>query len=289
MGLGGIKRAWQRQTKYFGHENGDKYSVLLIDNRGAGESDKPLSRYSTSEMARDLLEVLDHVEWTEQRQVHAVGISMGGMILQELACLIPTRLSTLILLCTAAAIDNNKSWSESVAYRMSFLMPRSVEDTIDGTLKRLFPIEWLIAPDGSKLPSPKTTPRCGSAKDTEDGEYLHFQNNYQRIQAQEIAKRRDPAFTPKGFLCQLVAAGWHNKSPEQLGKMADELGRERITVFHGTSDNMIDVQHGRKLIQYIQPGEGLIKEGVGHAPIAEIEAWFNQWLNERIEAGEKLG
>ena len=25
---------WQRQTKTFGHDHGDKYSVLILDNRG---------------------------------------------------------------------------------------------------------------------------------------------------------------------------------------------------------------------------------------------------------------
>lgn len=84
MGLGGIKTAWQRQTKDFAHTKGDKYTSLVFDNRGMGESDKPLSRYSTSEMAKDTVELLDHVGWTEQRQLHIIGISMGGMIAQEM-------------------------------------------------------------------------------------------------------------------------------------------------------------------------------------------------------------
>jgi pimeloyl-ACP methyl ester carboxylesterase len=76
--------AWQRQTKDFGHTKADQYSCLIIENRGIGQSDKPLMRYSTSEMAKDVVEILDHIGWTEQRQVHVVGISMGGMISQEL-------------------------------------------------------------------------------------------------------------------------------------------------------------------------------------------------------------
>jgi pimeloyl-ACP methyl ester carboxylesterase len=76
--------AWQRQTKDFGHTKGDQYSCLVIDNRGIGQSGKPLMRYSTSEMAKDVLEILDHIKWTEKRSVHVIGISMGGMISQEL-------------------------------------------------------------------------------------------------------------------------------------------------------------------------------------------------------------
>jgi len=50
-----------------------------------GESDKPITRYSTSGMARDTFEMLDHVGWTGERSVHVVGISMGGCISQEMA------------------------------------------------------------------------------------------------------------------------------------------------------------------------------------------------------------
>ena len=79
---------WMRQLKDFGHTEAEKYTTLVFDNRGMGESGKPLLRYTTSEMAKDLVELLDHVGWTEDRSVHVVGISMGGMIAQELVCLI---------------------------------------------------------------------------------------------------------------------------------------------------------------------------------------------------------
>ncbi|RAL60041.1 hypothetical protein DID88_000667 [Monilinia fructigena] len=84
MGLGSNKSTWQRQTLYFGHERGDKYSSLVFDNRGMGASDTPLLRYSTSEMAKDCIELLDHLGWTKDRQLNITGVSMGGMIAQEL-------------------------------------------------------------------------------------------------------------------------------------------------------------------------------------------------------------
>jgi hypothetical protein len=87
MGLGGMKYAWQRQTKDFAHTKGDQYSSLVTDNRGIGDSDKPKSRYSTSEMAKDIIEVVDHIGWTGQRELHVIGISMGGMIAQEIVSL----------------------------------------------------------------------------------------------------------------------------------------------------------------------------------------------------------
>jgi predicted alpha/beta hydrolase len=87
MGLGGMKYAWQRQTKDFAHTKGDQYSSLVTDNRGIGDSDKPTSRYSTSEMAKDIVEVVDHIGWTGKRELHVIGISMGGMIAQEIVSL----------------------------------------------------------------------------------------------------------------------------------------------------------------------------------------------------------
>lgn len=89
MGLGGMRYAWQRQTKDFGHIQADKYSCLVYDNRGIGDSDKPRARYSTSEMAKDVLEVIDYLGWTDTRQLHVIGISMGGMIAQEVVSLNP--------------------------------------------------------------------------------------------------------------------------------------------------------------------------------------------------------
>lgn len=84
MGLGSFKSSWQRQTKDFGHDQSSKYSCVIFDNRGMGESDKPLMRYSTSEMAKDAFELLNHLGWTSKRQLHVIGISMGGMIAQEM-------------------------------------------------------------------------------------------------------------------------------------------------------------------------------------------------------------
>jgi pimeloyl-ACP methyl ester carboxylesterase len=33
-------------------------------------------------MAEDVIVLLDYLKWTEERSVHVVGISMGGMIAQ---------------------------------------------------------------------------------------------------------------------------------------------------------------------------------------------------------------
>ncbi|KAI1653125.1 alpha/beta-hydrolase [Daldinia decipiens] len=283
-GLGFFKTAYQRQTMHFGHIHGSQYSVLVLDNRGMGRSDKPLSRYSTSTMARDALEVLDHIGWTSPRELHVCGISMGGMIAQELAYLAPGRIASLSLISTAACIENTTTFTENMMNRITMLLPKSLDRSVQYAAGAIFPTNYLTAPDNAVVPD-ETVPRCKIPA----GGYRKFNTNYERFAAQEIVKQRDASgFTKKGFLLQLVAAGWHYKSPEQLKEIGDKVGRERILVMHGTDDGMISTPHGRKLIEWLQPGEGLIVDGLGHAPINERTQWFNELLEARCELGEKL-
>lgn len=53
-------------------------------------------------MAQDVVELLDHVQWTKARSLHIVGISMGGMISLELAKAIPERIASLSLISTTS-------------------------------------------------------------------------------------------------------------------------------------------------------------------------------------------
>jgi len=322
MGLGGLKSAWQRQTLHFGHERRDRYSVLVMDNRGMGDSDKPLMRYSSSELARDLLDVLVHIGWLPplpshlsspspssttttttikppSRTLHIAGLSLGGMIAQELACLVPEHISTLSLCCTAAEIENTTTFAENMANRASMLLPKSVDRSVSDAALSIFPRHFLAEPDNVRLPSPSTTPNClpplpsphltTTSPAPPAGEYLTFPTNAHRFVAQEMHKRLDPVhFGTKGFLLQLIAAGWHRKSPSQLRGLADRVGRERILVMHGTEDRMISPPHGRKLIEFLEPGVGLLVEGMGHAPLVERWEWFNKTIEERCELGERL-
>ncbi|KAK4141356.1 Alpha/Beta hydrolase protein [Dichotomopilus funicola] len=316
MGLGALKSAWQRQTLHFGHERRDEYSVLLFDNRGVGESDKPFMRYSTSEMALDIAELLADpaVGWLPSfplpsspsdppaaRTLHVVGTSMGGMIAQELAVLIPHSLASLSLIGTAAAVENTTTFTENIMKIASMILPKGGDRSMADATRSIFAHEWISLPDDVHLPDPATTPGClppfaDSLSSTEgtggnDDKYLRFDTNAQRFVAQELHKQMDPAggrFKLKGFILQLIAAGWHRKSPEQLAAMADAVGRERILIMHGVEDGMITIPHGHKLIDYVKPEKGLVLEGLGHAPLLERWKWFHELLTEHFLAGEKL-
>jgi 3-oxoadipate enol-lactonase len=74
--------------------------VIRVDNRGAGlTGDVPGGPYTVETMAGDCLAVLD-AAGVERAQV--VGISMGGLISQEMALTSPERLVSLCLVATHA-------------------------------------------------------------------------------------------------------------------------------------------------------------------------------------------
>jgi pimeloyl-ACP methyl ester carboxylesterase len=71
-----------------------RLKVIALDNRGAGASDKPDTPYSTQLMAEDAVAVLHAAG---ERSAHWFGLSMGGMILQQLAMRHPDTVRSLIL------------------------------------------------------------------------------------------------------------------------------------------------------------------------------------------------
>src|ERR1700757_3018952 len=56
-----------------------RFTVITLDNRGTGLSDKPVQGYAIANMARDVHGLLEELEL---EQVHLLGYSMGGAIAQ---------------------------------------------------------------------------------------------------------------------------------------------------------------------------------------------------------------
>jgi 3-oxoadipate enol-lactonase len=94
QGLGADRRGWLMQRGALG----ERYQLLLVDNRGVGESERPPGPYDLNEMAEDVLAVMDEVGWDS---AHIMGASMGGVIAQILGVLYPDRVRSLVLACTA--------------------------------------------------------------------------------------------------------------------------------------------------------------------------------------------
>jgi len=95
MGFATGRYGWLFQTSVFKKY----YHVITFDNRGVGKTDKPLGLYNTKMMADDTIGLLDYLAID---RAHILGVSMGGMIAQELAINHPDRVKKLVLGCTYA-------------------------------------------------------------------------------------------------------------------------------------------------------------------------------------------
>ena len=84
---------WFRQVPTFK----EKYRVVAFDNRGAGRSSKPDYPYTIEMMAADTVGLMDTLNIED---AHILGISMGGLIAQQIAISYPDRVRSLILSST---------------------------------------------------------------------------------------------------------------------------------------------------------------------------------------------
>ncbi len=92
-GLSGGSWSWFKQMSFFKNY----YRVILFDNRGAGKSSYPPGPYTMKEMAEDVLSLMNHLKIDK---AFIVGISMGGMIAQQLGVMAPERIYGMVLGCT---------------------------------------------------------------------------------------------------------------------------------------------------------------------------------------------
>ena len=98
MGLGAPASRWTDHAASYEK----RFRCILMDNRGAGESDKPGGPYTTKMMADDtagLMQVLG----IESARI--AGISMGSAIAQELALSYPKKIRSLVLISSWSRCD----------------------------------------------------------------------------------------------------------------------------------------------------------------------------------------
>jgi len=112
----------------------DRYRVLRYDTRGHGLSGTTPGPYSIALLAEDALALLDALAIG---RAHIVGLSMGGMIAQQLGARFPERVLSLALCDTASEMPPRSLWEERFAIARS----QGVAGLVDSTIER-----WFTAP-----------------------------------------------------------------------------------------------------------------------------------------------
>jgi len=106
--LGSDLRIWDPLVPYLVNN----FKLIRYDTRGHGLSEAPPPPYSADELAGDVVGILDALEI---RQAVVCGLSVGGVIAQQMAIVHPDRVRALILCDTGTRIGTVASWEERIA------------------------------------------------------------------------------------------------------------------------------------------------------------------------------
>ncbi|MFH8607890.1 alpha/beta fold hydrolase [Streptomyces sp. NPDC018029] len=115
-----------------------RFTTVVLDHRGTGESDRPdTDTYSTPNLARDVLAVLDHAGID---RAHVYGTSMGGRIAQWVAADHSARVGRLVLGCTSPGGPHGVERGPEVRSALSRADPDAVRRAL---LELMYTPAWL--------------------------------------------------------------------------------------------------------------------------------------------------
>jgi pimeloyl-ACP methyl ester carboxylesterase len=218
---------------------GKYFRTIAIDNRDAGDSEASKENYSVPDLADDAAGVLQALG---VERAHVAGISMGGFISLELTLRHPALVEKLVPVATSAgglsfAPSNPRIWFSRSWFKM---LTRNTEQ---GELeKRVF--AGIMGP-GFAERNPQVM------------------ENIARI------GRYRPQ-TRDGYLRQVRACLTHNVAGRLKQITAPTL------VIHGDKDPLVTLPNGKRIAAKIPNARLLVYPGVGHIPIIERAAQFNQ-------------
>uniref|UniRef100_UPI003100E750 3-oxoadipate enol-lactonase n=1 Tax=Neorhizobium sp. EC2-8 TaxID=3129230 RepID=UPI003100E750 len=128
--LGTDSRIWHHELPKLAED----YTVLTYDKRGHGLSGLGNPPYSIADHATDLAGLLDHLQLS---QVIVCGLSVGGLIAQNLYAIRPDLVKALVLSNTAHKIGTAESW----AARIAAVEQNGIASILDAIMER-----WFTAP-----------------------------------------------------------------------------------------------------------------------------------------------
>jgi pimeloyl-ACP methyl ester carboxylesterase len=234
------------------------YQVIRYDQRGTGMSDwvenwDPRNPYSVADMAGDVVAVLDALEI---EKTHVVGLSMGGMIAQEVAIQYPDRVMSLTLLMTSGYIGDPDLPGLTSRYFYNSL------------LKGIPLLKYRILGGEKNLIKERVAKQISVV----GYEGLDIQETAEFV-LYDLRKRRG---------INVQALFQHQTAVSISGSRYEKLKNLDIPtlVVHGTADQFIPVEHGKKLVEVIPNAKGLWLDGVGHVfPVPDMELLMKNILS----------
>ncbi|KAI8907872.1 Alpha/Beta hydrolase protein [Gorgonomyces haynaldii] len=268
MGLMTSMYSWNPVVEHFAGYQKHKYSCLVLENRGYGYSTSgPWTRYTTKELAEDVRHVMLKINWTDERSMHLVGISMGGMIALELCLTSASLFKSLTLLATCAKHQHaDVPLSRTLYNWLNTFRPHL---TVDSKLRHLF--SFLIS-DKKWLKE-------------HDERYPKFKTNEDRLLS--VTKERMQRVPRPGLptmLGQILAVQTHNVSPLNLKRISKLI--PDIVCVTGTLDQMVNPKCTEFLGQHLGC-ETIFLEGKGHGLPTEAEFEIKLILERNIKQGEQ--
>jgi pimeloyl-ACP methyl ester carboxylesterase len=114
------------------------YSVIIFDNRGAGNTTAGTKQFSISQFANDTAGLLDALKITK---TDVLGWSMGSYIAQELTLTYPDRVSNLILYASGCGGQGATPTSPKILDIVTNAS-LSTQERVDKLIPFLFPTKW---------------------------------------------------------------------------------------------------------------------------------------------------
>ena len=226
MGMSGTLLSWGEP--FLGPLR-ESFEVIAYDHRGVGESSRmeaPAVQedpMTIAQLARDAAGLLDALELDS---AHVLGISMGGMVAQELALADPQRIRTLVLGCTYCGGEGSSLAAPPVAQRL-------FEAIASRDRERVLRTTWEI---------------CISPRHRDDAELYdaHLSLALQRPVAQAV------------IMAQMRAIAAHDTSARLAGLQPPTL------IVHGTADDLVPVRNAHVIAGHVPDARLEILDDAGH-------------------------
>ncbi len=220
QGMSGTHLAWGRP---FGSLLERSFDCVAFDNRGIGLSSPAEEPFTIAEMAADALGLLDALE---VERAHVLGISMGGMIAQELALAHPGRVRSLAIGCSYCGGPGSQLMDPTDFQVLAAALA-------SGDRERVYRAMWEL--------------NLSPGFRADESRYAEF---HEMASALPVARRT--------VELQLQAIVAHDTSARLPGLTLPTL------VLHGTEDRILGVANGRQIASLV-PGSRLeIFERTGH-------------------------